>query len=222
MKKPSPAPAGAEILVAGAGVDPVRDLTLETLEALAARTQVFVSVKNPAQLEWLQRLLPEARPAASPEEVAAAALKGGRPAVVVWSHPRFSSRFTAELQALGRARGIAVKMLPCVSPIGKTISEFAVLMGGHKYGTDGMEALELETVLARPEREWVKLPTVVYAENARPERWEELFRVVRRKASLWRRMRLWRPGAPPAALAPKGPAPIPPPGPALLYLEPKL
>lgn len=222
MRKPTPAPPGAEILVAGAGVDPVRDLTLETLEALAACSPVFVSVKNPAHLDWLRRLLPEARPAASPAEVAAAALKGRRVAVVVWSHPRFSSRFTAELQKHGRARGVPVRMLPCVSPIGKAISEFAVLMGGHKYGTDGMEALEVETVLGRPERAWVKLPTVVYAENAAPERWNELFRVVRKEAFLWRRMRLWRPGVPIAPLSPRGPAPAPPSGPALLYLEPRL
>ncbi len=220
--KTSAAPAGAEILVVGAGVDPVRDLTLETLEALSACSAVFVSVKNRGHFEWLKRLLPEARPAASPGEVAAAALKG-RVAVVTWSHPRFSCRFTAALTALARARNIPVKMLPCVSPIGKTISEFAVLMGGHKYGTDGMEALELQTLLDRPDRDWVKLPTVIYAETAAPAHWEEAFRVVRRKASLWRRMRLWRPGAPMQTLPPKGPAPSPPSdGPALLYLEPKL
>mgnify|MGYP001569247568 FL=1 len=81
-------------------MDPVRDLTLETMEALSACSAVFVSVDNPSHHEWIRRLLPEARPALSAEEAVAAALNGRRVAVVVWSHPRFAGRFTAALQKL--------------------------------------------------------------------------------------------------------------------------
>lgn len=156
----------------GLGAHPPEETTLETLDVLESARTSFCRIADAGVFRWIKRFVPALRKPASARQVVDAA-RAGDVALAVWGHPQFTGGLAAEVLGLCRRRAVPCVVHGAISPAGSAFARSVSFLGGD-YGWQGLQAYELETLLADSSTVAPTLPLVVYAEDAAAARWGEL------------------------------------------------
>jgi hypothetical protein len=168
------------VRVCGLGVHPPGEITLETIQALSECRVVFCDVADKKVFAWLEGYCSKVKRPKNAAEIVSEAKKGGLVGLAVWGHPSFSSLLAREAQVALRKAGLTYRVYGAISPIGSAFARSVSFLGGD-YGYQGIQGYELQTLLDDPSALSLKLPLVVYAEDAPAARWEGLTKLLREK-----------------------------------------
>ncbi|MBI3554142.1 MAG: hypothetical protein HY077_16720 [Elusimicrobia bacterium] len=178
------------IRICGLGVNPPAETTLETLQVLGACRVVYCDLADQKTFGWLKDYCRKVeRPKSAAQVVAAAKIKGDV-GLAVWGHPQFSSELARQVQLQSRKAKIPYQVIGAISPIGSAFARSVSFLGGD-YGYQGIQAYELETLLADSKVLTTRLPLVVYAESAPRARWKKLFELLRERYPKDQEVRLY-------------------------------
>jgi hypothetical protein len=161
--KRSPLKAGGAPLVRlhGLGTHVPEETTLETVAALSDSPAAFAVLGAGAPWRRLRALCPGLRRAGSPASVIAAARRHGEAVVAVPGGALFDGGFSARLLAACRKAGVAVRVTPSVSPVGRAYARAQFCLGDD-YGYQGISACSARRLRAEPDLHTPQLPLVVY------------------------------------------------------------
>lgn len=170
----------SEVRIFGLGTRVPDETTIETLMALEECASVYSALQDPKAAAWLKKRVPGVKKYRDGEALAKAAKARGPVGLAVWGHPQFSSVAAREAQAALKAAGVPCRIYGAVSPVGSVFARSVSFLGGD-YGYQGVQAYELETLLADPSRWAPRLPLIAYAEAGTPARWKALKAVLTEK-----------------------------------------
>ncbi len=183
-----------EVRVFGLGTRIPEETTIEALMAIDECAVVFSALEDPKASAWLKKRVPGVKRFTGPELLVKAAKAGGPVGLAVWGHPQFSSAAARSSQAALAVAGVPVRIYGAVSPIGSVFARSVSFLGGD-YGYQGVQAYELETLLADPSRWAPRLPLVAYAEAASSARWKALKELLAEKLPASHELRVYPVGA---------------------------
>lgn len=158
------------VLICGLGVRPEEDTSVETLEALETCRVVYSDLADDDHFDWLRRHFPTLRRTENASKIVDAARVRPNVGLAVWGHPRYTSRLARRVETHCRRYKVALSFMPASSPITSALARSKAFLGGDE-GYGGIQAYDLDALIARPAMLLARLPIVIYAERGPRKRW---------------------------------------------------